>query len=94
MATATAKTTEKTRMVEEKYSEVTGYTLELTQDEAAFLSALIGFKVGGRLVGKADVCLDIYRALKDAGVYHSGHGAASEAVRQFCDGMFGSVSLG
>jgi hypothetical protein len=94
MASAKAKTTEKTRMVEEKYHEVTGYTLELTQDEAAFLSALIGFKVGGRLLEKADVCLDIYRALKGAGVYYSGNSDVAETVRKFNSGMSGFVRLG
>lgn len=47
MAKATTRVVEKTRQVLEKYTEEDGVILELTDDEAAYLAALLGSHVGG-----------------------------------------------
>lgn len=61
MATARKNKVEKTRMVEEKYTEVTGIVLELDQDEANMLAALLGFHTSG----DSKQVMNVYRALKD-----------------------------
>jgi hypothetical protein len=47
LAKATTRVVEKTRQVLEKYTEQDGVILELTDDEAAYLTALLGSHVGG-----------------------------------------------
>lgn len=59
MATAKARMVEKTRMVEEKYSAKDGIVLELTQDEANMITALIGHHTSG-----GEHVMSVYRALK------------------------------
>lgn len=46
MAIAKAREVEKVRMVQEKYTELEGVTLELTDEEAVALKAVVG-SVGG-----------------------------------------------
>lgn len=47
MATAKKREVTKTRMVEETYTETDGVILELTNDEACYLAALLGSHVSG-----------------------------------------------
>lgn len=87
MAVAKERTTTKTRMIQETYTEVEGVTLELTVEEAAFLAYVIGHKITG--VGPARKTLSkIWYELADCGYGIGGkyYGAVTDLDKHFAAG--------
>lgn len=66
MASASKRTVEKTRMVEEKYTEFDGVVLELSDAEAATLRAVVG-AICGNPDGLREHTDEIYNALGRVG---------------------------
>lgn len=85
MAIAKAREVTKTRTVEESYSERDGVVLELTNDEAAYLVALIGWHVAGKGPVR-EMNSDIWSALRAAGFDYLKNDRVNE-MRRIITGM-------
>lgn len=90
MATAKDREVTKTRMVEESYTEYDGVVLELTEDEAAYLSALLGWKV----TGEDRLGTSIFYALRNLGFSsYKGPQKIRDKVNAIRDTMHGNVCI-
>lgn len=87
MATGVPRIVEKTRLVEETYKEEDGVILHLTDDEAAFLAAILGMKVVGDNNDIRSINRGIWKVLKD----HSYDFFDSQKTKNFVAKMQGSV---
>lgn len=87
MATSKTRTIEKTRMVEEQYTEADGVILELTHEEAVMLAYLVGHRICGSGSGRKPFNR-IWDALKGSGYAGFGRytGEVEKASKYFKSG--------
>lgn len=90
MATAKDREVTKTRSVLENYTAYDGVVLELTEDEAAYLAALLGWKV----VGQDVYGTSIFYALRNLGFSsYKGPQKIRDKVNAIRDTMHGTVEI-
>lgn len=78
MATAKARKVEKVRVVEEKYTEVDGVTLELTDEETVAVKALLGAVSG--VSNYRDAIGRVHNAISNLGYNTYGNLKVNKAV--------------